>query len=86
METLRVVLLDAQKLVRDVDGQVTPLMGGAKETLASAKDTLTAARSALGQARSPWDADRRRHTGAETGRQDPGRHDRLDGPRFRRAH
>ena len=36
-------LLDAQKLVRDVDGQVAPLAGGAKET-------LTAARSALGQA------------------------------------
>jgi paraquat-inducible protein B len=43
LETLRVVLLDAQKLVRDVDGQVAPLAGGAKET-------LTAARSALGQA------------------------------------
>jgi paraquat-inducible protein B len=43
LETLRVTLVDAQKLVRDVDGQVAPLAGGAKET-------LTAARSALGQA------------------------------------
>ena len=43
LETLRVTLLDAQKLVRDVDGQVAPLAGRAKET-------LTAARSALGQA------------------------------------
>jgi paraquat-inducible protein B len=43
LETLRVTLLDAQKLVRDLDGQVAPLAGGAKET-------LTAARSALGQA------------------------------------
>jgi paraquat-inducible protein B len=50
LETLRVTLLDAQKLVRDVDVQVAPLAGGAKETLASAKDTLTAARSALVQA------------------------------------
>ena len=50
LETLRVTLLDAQKLVRDVDGQVAPLAGGAKETLTSAKETLTAARSALGQA------------------------------------
>ena len=33
LETLRVTLLDAQKLVRDVDGQVAPLAGGAKETL-----------------------------------------------------
>ena len=37
-------LLDAQKLVRDVDGQVAPLAGGGAETL-HAK-----ARSALGQA------------------------------------
>src|SRR5262249_13963484 len=37
-------------LVRDVDVQVAPLAGGAKETLTSAKETLTAARSALGQA------------------------------------
>ena len=43
-------LLDAQKLLRDVDGQVAPLAGGAKETLTSAKEALTAARSALGQA------------------------------------
>jgi phospholipid/cholesterol/gamma-HCH transport system substrate-binding protein len=43
-------LLDAQKLIRDVDGQVVPLAGGAKETLTSAKEALTAARSALGQA------------------------------------
>jgi phospholipid/cholesterol/gamma-HCH transport system substrate-binding protein len=43
-------LLDAQKLVRDVDGQVAPLAGSAKETLTSAKEALTAARSALGQA------------------------------------
>ena len=43
LETLRVTLLDAQKLVRDVDGQVAPLAGEAKEA-------LTAARSALGQA------------------------------------
>ena len=43
LETLRVTLVEAQKLVRDVDGQVAPLAGGAKET-------LTAARSALGQA------------------------------------
>jgi paraquat-inducible protein B len=50
LETLRVTLVDAQKLVRDVDGQVAPLAGGAKETLTSAKETLTAARSALGQA------------------------------------
>jgi paraquat-inducible protein B len=50
LEILRVTLLDAQKLVRDVDGQVAPLAGGAKETLTSAKETLTAARSALGQA------------------------------------
>ena len=50
LETLRVTLLDAQKLVRDVDGQVAPLAGGAKETLTSAKEALTAARSALGQA------------------------------------
>ena len=48
LETLRVTL-DAQKLVRDVDGQVAPLAGGAKETLTSARG-LTAARSALGQA------------------------------------
>jgi paraquat-inducible protein B len=45
-----VTLLDAQKLVRDVDSQVAPLAGGAKETLTSAKEALTAARSALGQA------------------------------------
>ena len=50
LETLRVTLLDAQKLVRDVDVQVAPLAGGAKETLTSAKETLTAARSALGHA------------------------------------
>ena len=50
LETLRVTLVDAQKLVRDVDGQVAPLAGGAKETLTSARETLTAARSALGQA------------------------------------
>jgi paraquat-inducible protein B len=43
-------LLDAQRLIRDVDGQVAPLAGGAKETLTSAKEALTAARSALGQA------------------------------------
>jgi paraquat-inducible protein B len=43
-------LLDAQKLIRDIDGQVAPLAGGAKETLTSAKEALTAARSALGQA------------------------------------
>ena len=43
-------LVEAQKLVRDVDGQVAPLAGGAKETLTSARETLTAARSALGQA------------------------------------
>jgi paraquat-inducible protein B len=43
-------LLDAQKLIRDVDDQVAPLASGAKETLTSAKDALTAARSALGQA------------------------------------
>jgi hypothetical protein len=48
-ETLRVTLLDAQKLVRDVDVQVAPLAGGAKETLTIAKDTLAAARSTLGQ-------------------------------------
>src|SRR5262245_52691766 len=45
LETARVTLLDAQKLVRDLDGQVTPLAGGAKETLSGAKETLTAARS-----------------------------------------
>ena len=50
LETLRVTLLDTQKLVRDVDGQVGPLAGSAKETLTSARETLTAARSALGQA------------------------------------
>ena len=50
LETLRVTLVDAQKLVRDVDGQVAPLAGGAKETLTSARETLTAARSAMGQA------------------------------------
>ena len=33
----------------------------------------------------PGDADRGGDTRAETGRQDPGRHDRLDGPGFRRA-
>jgi paraquat-inducible protein B len=43
MEVLRLVLGDVQKLVRNVDGQVTPLAS-------SAKDTLTAARSTLGQA------------------------------------
>src|SRR5262249_9746204 len=43
-------LLDAQRLIRDVDGQVAPLAGGAKETLTSAKEALTAARNALGQA------------------------------------
>ena len=43
-------LLDAQKLIRAVDGQVAPLAGGAKETLTSAKEALTAARSALVQA------------------------------------
>jgi paraquat-inducible protein B len=50
LETLRVMLLDTQKLVRNVDGQVAPLAGGAKETLTSAKEALTAARNALGQA------------------------------------
>jgi paraquat-inducible protein B len=43
IETLRLVLGDVQKLVRDVDGQVAPLATGAK-------DTLTATRSALAQA------------------------------------
>ena len=42
-------LLDAQRLLRDVDGQVAPLAGSAKETLTSAKEALTAARSTLGQ-------------------------------------
>jgi len=50
LETLHVTLLDTQKLVRDVDGQVAPLASGAKETLTSAKEALTAARSALVQA------------------------------------
>ena len=86
LETFRVTLVDAQKLVRDVDGQVAPLAGGAKETLTSAKETLTAARSALGQgAEVPGDADRRRDARAETGRQDLHRHGRLDGPGFRHA-
>jgi phospholipid/cholesterol/gamma-HCH transport system ATP-binding protein len=43
-------LSSRQKLLRDVDGQVAPLAGGAKETLTSAKEALTAARSALAQA------------------------------------
>ena len=47
LETLRVTLLDAQKLVRDVDGQVAPLAGGAKET-------LTAPAAPWGKRRSPW--------------------------------
>jgi phospholipid/cholesterol/gamma-HCH transport system substrate-binding protein len=47
LETLRVTLLDAQKLVRDVDGQVAPLAGGAKETLAAARSTLGQAQKSL---------------------------------------
>ena len=48
LETLRVTLVEAQKLVRDVDGQVAPLAGGAKET-------LTARPAApWGKRRSPW--------------------------------
>src|SRR5262245_25147733 len=54
LETLRVTLLDAQKLVRDVDSQVAPLAGGAKETLTSAKEALTAAVAPWGKRRSPW--------------------------------
>jgi len=42
-DTARAALADAQKLLRNVDGQVTPLAG-------SAQDTLTAARGTLGQA------------------------------------
>ena len=56
-------LLDAQKLVRDVDGQVAPLAGGAKET-------LTAVQCPGASAEVPGDADRGRDARAETGRQD----------------
>ena len=85
LETLRVTLLDAQKLVRDVDGQVAPLAGGAMRPRAP-RTTLTAARSTLGQAqKSLVTLTEAAIPRAETGRQDLDRHDRLDGPGFRRA-
>ena len=54
LETLRVTLLDAQKLVRDVDGQVAPLAGGAKETLTAPRRRSRRPAAPWGKRRSPW--------------------------------
>ena len=40
LEMVRATLADAQKLLRHVDGQVTPLAGSAHDTLATARGTL----------------------------------------------
>lgn len=47
LETARVALGEAQKLVRNVDGQVPPLAGSAKDTLAAARSTLGQAQKSL---------------------------------------
>ena len=62
-------LLDAQKLVRDVDGQVAPLAGGA-ETLERQGDPHGGPQRPGASAEVPGDADRGRDARAETGRQD----------------
>src|SRR5262249_19083170 len=49
-DAIRSAAVDAQKLLRNVDGQVAPLANSARDTLTSAKDVLAVARGALGQA------------------------------------
>lgn len=49
-DAIRSAAVDAQKLLRNVDGQVAPLASSAKDALTSAKDALAVARGALGQA------------------------------------
>jgi paraquat-inducible protein B len=48
MEALHVTLDDAQKLARNVDGQVVPLSTSAQETLVSVRSTLRQAQRSLG--------------------------------------
>ena len=47
LEAVRVAMVDAQKLFRDVDGQVVPLASSAKETLTTARGTLGQAQKSL---------------------------------------
>ena len=47
LEAARAAVVDAQKLFRDIDGQVAPLASSAKETLATARGALGQAQKSL---------------------------------------